>query len=294
MANMPGNGHCHSFNGDGKIDILAVDANTGELFVFPHSGRFQGTRTYLDPVKIADNFHLRRDHAVVSSIDVDGSGRASVMGLCHEEFNGKTGMYLYPNKGGLNGMDTLGERILISGPRADRKWETIGIADLDFDGCDDIFGREKGGGNVHGFFNRREIVENDTYVREPVLMLTVEEDDWPLGMADFTGNGRPDMVVRRANGDLDLYEFAVNETGDGHWFRGEGRWFTVSRGWNDFELIAVTDVDLDGRPDMLAKGDDGVLLAFQHSGVFDPDRPLSLFREPRAVATGWQHIGSIS
>jgi len=273
---------------------MACDSHTGELFVFPHSGRFQGRDTYSEPVLIGDRFHWQRDYGVVRTIDINGNGHADVIALCDRDVNGRSGVFLFPNRGRLDGLDTLAGPIQISGPRSDRRWETLGIADLDLDGCDDMFGREKDRGEVHGFFNRREVVEHETYSREPVLMVTVDVADWPLGMADFTGSGRPDLLVRRGNGDLDVYEFAPDETGGGVRFGDGGRWFTVARGWQSYDRIVLTDVDLDGHPDLLAIGADGVLLAFQHDGVFDPENPLALFRAPVVVATGWQRFGMIS
>lgn len=57
MAEMIGNGLCHSFSGDGTLDILARGESTGALYLVPHSGRFRGTGTHGEPVKIAENFH---------------------------------------------------------------------------------------------------------------------------------------------------------------------------------------------------------------------------------------------
>lgn len=294
MARMKGNGHCHSFNGDGKMDIMARDEVTGELFVFPHSGAFRGTETFLEPVLIGQNFHFQRDHYLVRTIDVNGNGYADVLGMSMKPMNDNPGIWLYPNTGGLNGLHTLTGPIRISGSRDDKKWETLGIADVDLDGCDDMFGREQDAGNVDAFFNRREVRENDTYDRSEHRLVTVDVDDFPFAMADITGTGRPDLLVKRANGDLDVYEFAHNTSGAGPWWRGEGRWFTIGRGWSKYHIVAVSDIDLDGRPDLLAMGADGNLVAYLHNGKFDPDQPLATLGAPEVVATGWQNFDLVS
>ena len=294
MARMAGNGHCHSFNGDGRMDILARDDETGELFVFPHSGAYRGTETFLAPELIGTNFHPRRDHFLIRTIDINGNGYADVLGLSMRPANDNPGLWLYPNTGGLNGLDTLTGPVRISGARDDKKWETFGIADVDLDGCDDTFGREKDAGNVDAFFNRREVRENETYDTTEHRMVTVDVEDFPFAMADITGTGRPDLLVRRANGDLDVYEFAHNTSGVGNWWEGEGRWFTLDRGWQRYHLFAVTDIDLDGRPDLLAMGADGTLRTYLHTGKFDPDRPHATFAEPEVVATGWQRFSAVS
>jgi hypothetical protein len=280
---MSGNGHCHSFNGDGKLDILARTISTGELFVFPHSGRFDGANTFRDPVKIGENFHNEQNYVLVRTIDIDGNGRADVVALGESGHNPVKGVFLFYNKAGLNGMDTLTPPIAISGARPDKRWETLGIRDLTGNGVDDMFGRGKDAGNVDGFYNRGMVVENDTYDREPVPLTTVDVADFPLAMADFTGSGRDDLLVLRGNGDLEIYEFPADIT-DGN---ATGQWFTIGNGWQAYRSIAVTDIDLDGKPDLLTLGEDGTLRAHVHSGKFDPDRPTDLFSEPEVLFTGW-------
>jgi hypothetical protein len=113
-------------------------------------------------------------------------------------------------------------------------------------------------------------------------------------MADVTGTGSPDLLVRRANGDLDLYEFARNTTGDGPWWRGEGRWFTLGRGWQEYEILTVTDLNLDGHPDLMGLRADGTLVVHLHRGGFDPERPTATLDPPQVVALGWQKYSVVS
>ncbi|WP_089001693.1 FG-GAP repeat domain-containing protein [Micromonospora echinofusca] len=294
VARMSGNGHCRSFNGDGRMDIMARDDATGHLLVFPHTGSFRGSETFDKPELISTSFHPQRNHVVVRPIDVTGNGYADVIGVSMTYANATHGIFLYPNKGGLNGLDTLGEPIRISGARDDKKWETLGIADVDMDGCDDMFGREQNAGNVDAFFNQREVKQNETYDRTAHRLVTVDVNDFPLAMADITGTGRPDLLVRRANGDLDLYEFAHNTSGEGQWWQGEGRWYTLGRGWQEFAHISVTDIDLDGRPDLLAVRADGTLVVHLHNGKFAPDRPDATMSAPEVIATGWQKYSVVS
>lgn len=273
---------------------MARDEVTGELFVFAHSGSFRGTETYLDPVLIGTDFHFQRDHFLVRTIDINGNGFADVLGMSMRPMNDNPGIFLYPNTGGLNGLHTLAGPIRISQSRDDKKWETLGIADVDLDGCDDMFGREQDAGHVDAFFNRRTVRENDTYDRSEHRLVTVDVADFPFAMTDITGTGRPDLLVRRANGDLDVYEFANDNPGDGPWWRGAGRWFTIGQGWDEFEIMTVTDIDLDGRPDLLGLRADGTLVAHLHNGKFDPEQPLATLGAPEVVATGWQNFSVVS
>ena len=105
MARMSGNGHCRSFNGDGRMDIMARDDATGHLLVFPHTGSFRGSETFDKPELISTSFHPQRNHVVVRPIDVTGNGYADVIGVSMTYANATHGIFLYPNKGGLNGLD---------------------------------------------------------------------------------------------------------------------------------------------------------------------------------------------
>lgn len=78
MPAMIMNGHCRSFNGDGRKDLLVRHDTNGELLVFPHSGKFDGTRTFLDPVTIGTDFSWEK-HLIIRTIDIRGNGLASVL-----------------------------------------------------------------------------------------------------------------------------------------------------------------------------------------------------------------------
>ncbi|MFF3546779.1 FG-GAP repeat domain-containing protein [Streptomyces platensis] len=289
MPAMIMNGHCKSFNGDGKRDLLVRHDTSGELLVFPHSGKFDGTRTFLDPVKIGTDFSWEK-HLIIRTIDIRGNGLASVLAGSEESVNTDHphGVYLYENKGGLNGLNTLSEPIRMSGRRDDgRIWESIGVADVSGDGKDDTFGRESELGHVDWFRNTGNVVENDTFDKTPQRLTVTEPTDFPFGMADVTGTGRLDLLILRDNGDLCVYEFPPGPdgfVGDG---AGQGTWYTVGNlgaDWNPLEdALAVTDIDLDGKPDLLVRQRDGVLVAYAHSGTFDRKKPMNTFHPPVAV-----------
>lgn len=296
MAPNFANGQCRSFRGDGRPDLLVRNTETGELFVYPHSGEFRGTGTYDEPVKIGERFGWWR-FFFVRAVDASGDGRADICAFSASEYdinpgeNGEHGFFLLRNLGGPGEIGPFAEPVRVSGKRDDgQEWETIGFADVTGTGTDDTFGRGKDAGNVDLFPHRdRGVVKNDTFDKDPVRLTEIDVDDLPVAMADFTGNGTLDLLVRRANGDLDLYEFA-GPPGKAT----DGTWHTVAHGWDDMRLMTLADIDLDGRPDLLGLRPDGTLEAYRHSGAFDPGRPLDLFREPVTVATGFGKYDVVS
>ncbi|MFF2327306.1 MULTISPECIES: hypothetical protein [unclassified Streptomyces] len=294
------NGSCRSFRGDGKLDLLVRSAETGELFVHPHSGKLNGTLTYEDPVKVGDNFGARR-YFFVRACDISGNGRTELCAFSVEKArnpgeNGEFGFFYYPNTGAVGEIAPFTEPpVRISGKLDDgRLWETFGFADVLGTGKDDIFSRGENAGNVDIFRHENVgIIKDDTYSRDPLALTTLDVSDFPFAMADFTGNGNLDLLVRRANGDIDLFEFPF-KPGLEHADATSGNWYTIARGWQDMKFLTHTDVDLDGKPDLLALRPDGTLAAYVHTGEFDRENPESIFSEPVTVATGFGTYDTVS
>ncbi|KIF70914.1 hypothetical protein HY68_23655 [Streptomyces sp. AcH 505] len=298
MAPIFANGQCRSFRGDGRLDLLVRNAQTGELFVHPHSGTFNGTNTFEEPVKIAEGFGWQR-FFFVRAVDATGNGKADICAFSVSEFNpgenGEFGYFLLQNTGGPGEIGPFSDPLRVSGKREDgRRWETIGFADLTGSGTDDTFARGEGGGNVDAFVHRDAgVIHDHTYSRDPVPLTEISVDDFPFAMADFTGNGNLDLVVRRANGNIDLYEFPA-KPGTPAGTAPSGTWHTIAHGWHDMMMMTLTDIDLDGKPDLLGLRPDGTLNAYVHSGKFDPDNPLATLQDPVAVGTGFEKCDVIS
>jgi hypothetical protein len=295
MVAMLNNGSCRSFNGDGRVDVLCRNTATRELLVYPHSGVFDGVRTFGEPVVISRDFSLE-NFVFARAADITATGRADVVGVRYPFFNaGAHGLYVLENIAGLNGLDTLAEPVRFSGKREDgREWETMGFADIAGAGLEDTFGREKDAGGVHWWPHSGEVRSPDgTYAKDPIPLTTVEPGDFPFAMADFTGSGKLDLLVLRAGGDVDLlvfspsYDFGSAEPDQAITCH------TVARGWRSYSYFTLTDVDLDGVPDLLIRDWHGNLLAFRNSGKFDEDAPLDLFEEPVLVGTGFDQYDLI-
>ncbi|CAM5351461.1 glycoside hydrolase domain-containing protein [Streptomyces abikoensis] len=94
------------FNGDGKTDLIAAKAETGQLFLYPGT-RKSGLNALDDRVEIGTGA-WNGMNKVVSPGDFNGDGKADIIAT-------KTGtgeLYLYPGTG-KTGLDTLGSRIEI-------------------------------------------------------------------------------------------------------------------------------------------------------------------------------------
>jgi heme oxygenase len=83
-----------------------------------------------------------------------------------------------------------------------------------------------------------------------------------LSPGDFSGDGRPDLLVRRSDGALLMYR----GNGAGGWLTGMGE--PIGSGWGPFTaLLAPGDFSGDGKPDVLARHPDGTLLMYRGNGA---------------------------
>ncbi|MEU1780745.1 FG-GAP-like repeat-containing protein [Streptomyces abikoensis] len=102
-------------------------------------------------------------------------------------------------------------------------------------------------------------------------------------VADFTGDGIPDLIAREANGELRLRpgnkDVDDSSRGDGT-FGGPK---TVARDWNYTQVVAG-DFNGDGHDDLIAKDGAGNLQLLAGNGKGDGD---GTFSKPKKVLDGW-------
>jgi len=87
-------------------------------------------------------------------------------------------------------------------------------------------------------------------------------DDMSGVLSDVTGDGRPDVLARDADGVLWVYPHD-GRTGGGNPYLSR---YSAGGGWNGANMITTGDVTGDGRPDVLARDSDGVLWIYPHDG----------------------------
>jgi hypothetical protein len=99
-----------------------------------------------------------------------------------------------------------------------------------------------------------------------------------LAPGDWSGDGRPDLLARTADGLLLLYR----GNGGGGFLSGSGE--QIGSGWQSLTaLLAPRDWNGDGHPDVLARTSEGALLMYRGNGSGG-------FLQPTAqrIGSGWQ------
>ncbi|ALG05676.1 hypothetical protein AOZ06_00895 [Kibdelosporangium phytohabitans] len=238
----------------GKDDILAVGVNPGNLYVYPNKGFNAASplATYGPAVTINFNWGGQK---WVGQGKVNGDAFPDVLGI-----DGSDNLYSHKHSGTFAGTSTLNGAQLIS-----TGWginNLVFLFDVDNDGIDDVVARKAG---TEEFYAYLTTVQNGVITQAPAKPLISFETSSPIidaVMADFTGDGVADFVVRLQNGGVLVYDITVG---------AEGEDYLISYGWTGMNAFTISDVNSDGKPDILGRvAANGDLNLYPHTGTWAP------------------------
>lgn len=285
-------GHTGSFSGDGSQSILARNPSSGVLRVYQGTGKLQGTSTFGDP-KDPSQGPVNIMGGVGPSVfpwiyqgDFNGDGYADVMGIGQ---NRQIDIAL--NRGnGLAGYKTLDSGTVVAtfGKTVDYAF----VFDANGDGKADVIYRVYGTGVWYALVGTGDIAKDKAFEKpQPILLEENSQgkpitDDTFAAMDDFTGDGVPDMLFERSNGELHLWDFYGGGTDPNG--NPVGKDNLVGRGWNIFNAIDISDVNSDGAPDIIArKSANGDLVVYPHTGHWNTANPPASWSAPVTIGYGW-------
>lgn len=260
------------FTTDGLNDILARDARNGELKVYPHSGAYVGTGTYLPSTTVNYGWGGIR---WIGQGEMTGDGRADVLYI-----DGGGTLRIAKHSGIWNGTGTLlGGEVIGTGWNIN---DLVFTDDFDGDGLDDVLGRRAGGGEVYLY--RNSGLGGLSSFEAPQLAVSGPTDIVEMTMGDFTLDGVTDLLFLQPDGWMGLFDFITGET---YW---------LGYGWNGIAAITLADVNLDGYVDILGRrGSDGALLAYTHTLYFQPNAEglaFNTLNSPTLMGYNW-HINNV-
>jgi len=199
-------------DGDGILDLLWQNMSTGDVTYWIMSGsQFAGTWGY-----VVRGIPLV--WRVVAAADMDGDGFPD---LVYQ--NAQTGDVTYLQV--VNGQFTGVWGFLSQG--IDPIWKVIGAVDLFNDGNNDLVWWNSQTGEVT-YLRMQGATWTGEYDYIANTMATVNTSWRAVGMADFTGDGYPDIVWQNTQtGDVTYYEVTISWTGKPQW---DGNWGFLAQG----------------------------------------------------------------
>jgi hypothetical protein len=268
-----GGGSSDDVTGDGLPDLVGRTAS-GDLLLYPHSGSVNGESTWRSSTKVS---HGWGGMTTVLLGDVTGEGRSDLIG---RTANGD--LLLYPHSGTVNGEATWWNPTKVG-----HGWDgmtNILLDDVTGDGKGDLVGQTANGDLLlypnSGTVNGESTFYNPTKVSHGWGGMT------SVLLGDATGDGRPDLIGRTANGDLLLYPHSGSVNGESTWYNPT----KVGHGWDGMTAILLADVTGDGTSDLIGRTANGDLLLYPHSGTVNGE---STFYNPTKVSHGWDGMTAV-
>ncbi|MFC7920078.1 N-acetylmuramoyl-L-alanine amidase [Streptomyces cinereoruber] len=228
---------------DNRYNVIARDTSGG---LWQYQGTGNGTTPFLTRYRIGGGWGGYDTVTPTTALRADGTGdivaRDTTGVLWYYQATGNPSSPFKPRLrtgGGWNIFDRI-----------------LGVRDMDGDGRPDLIAREKSGvlwlykgtGDPARPFEYRVKVGGGWNIFDQLI-----------STGDMTGDGRPDLIARDTAGVLWLYR-NTGASPNPYAFRVK-----VGGGWNMFDvMVGPSDLDLDGRPDLIARDTAGVLWFYKN------------------------------
>jgi hypothetical protein len=218
------------FNGDGNPDLVWRNKETGRTTIwFMEGATWNGGYANIEPTLTDKSWSL------VGIADFNGDGNPDL--LWRNSGTGITTIWY------MNGATWNGGYANIEPTLADNKWTIVGLADFNGDGNIDLLWRHFESGRTTIWYMTGPTWNGNYADVEP----TVVGSDWSIvGIADFNGDGSPDLLWRNSNDGTTTIWYMTGPTWNGGYAQ-------VLPTLNDpnWSIVAVRDFNGDGSPDLL-------------------------------------------
>ena len=265
-------------NGDGLADAVVRDpgAASGTLRVYAHDGAITGN-PWQTPASLGGAW----DFADVLLLgDVTGDGRLDLVARDPQVGNGT--LWIYPHNGATTGNPWTTRSSAGTG------WNAHGLlqlGDMTGDGRLDLVTREQGNANGTRWIYPHNGASTGNPWTEPRYWAGT---GWNIGnvvlLADVTGDGKPDSILRDGSSSLWIYPHNGATAANPYTSR-----FSAGSGWDLAKTLLVGDANADGHNDLLAIDETGTLWVYPSSGATSGN-PFTVARY--AAGTGWNAIAN--
>lgn len=267
----------HDFTGDGKSDLVAREQSTGNVYVFRHSGRVNGSLTFDQKILVlqgAQNFTW------MGVNDVTGDSIADLVARLSDGT-----LVTYPGVGGLNGLGTFEPAVVVGSG-----WNIVNqiqLSDVTGDGYADISGVWSTTGELFVWPSTGLFDGVNTWGPKELIGTGWNAYNWVGSNEATSDDEKPDLVGRKASdGTLQLYPHQQFYDGTKTYVGP----VQVGKGYQAVQPVTMTDLSLDGFPDIIAKRG-GDLIFYPNAGGYDGD---NTFRAPITLGTTWSGMDLVA
>ncbi|MFC0107844.1 hypothetical protein [Kibdelosporangium aridum] len=207
---------------EAPADIMARRASDGALMVYPHSGTFNGSRTWQDPVIIGAGWNSMVN-IVLADVTTDGFDDILA-------YDTSDNLWVYPHSGTFNGFNTFLPRVLLKQGRLGwlmaTEWrrENADLVTASLATGEMLMAEHSqrfDGVNTHS--NVPRTIATDIFAGSMTTSIS---------LADLNGDGLDDVIQRMPNGMLLAYPFiGLSES------PSLGDSALIGQGWNILDLI---------------------------------------------------------
>ncbi|WP_237760046.1 GH25 family lysozyme [Arthrobacter alpinus] len=231
-------------NSDGVPDVLATRLD-GTLWFYAGTGqRAPSLNVYATAEKIGTS-GWNQFHDVLAAGDLNGDGKPDVVGVRPDGV-----MYFYAGTGMRDHGYSAGQQIGGSGWNSFK--QVLSAGDLDSDGVPDLLAIDHDGslwqypGNRSGGYKPRIAVGSSWNAYMTVI-----------GAGDLNGDSKPDLLAIRPDGTLWFYSGTGRVSANSS---GYAPALKIGTYWNSYkDVVAVGDMNGDGKADLMATRGDGSL-----------------------------------
>ncbi|GIH07568.1 hypothetical protein Rhe02_56350 [Rhizocola hellebori] len=235
---------------DGLPDLLTREASTGNLRVYPHTGNVNAPFT--GSGNVVGNGYGGMDSLSLADLTLDG--RADL--LTRVAANGELRLWAHT---GIPSAPFTGNGTVVGSDFS--QMDSINLADVNWDGRTDLVVRVASTGDLRVYYHTGNPAA--PFTGTGTLIGTGYETMNSINVGDLTLDGFVDLLVRvAATGQLKLYPHTTNVNAP---YTGSGIVIGDS-GFGSMTAINLSDLNLDGKTDLLVRTAAGDLRLYPHTG----------------------------
>jgi alpha-tubulin suppressor-like RCC1 family protein len=246
-------------DGDGKLDLVAMEASGGRVSIFHNISAPGNLAT--NSFEPAFSLAAGNDCRFATAADLDGDGRPDLVVL---DYGDKT-ISIFQNIGaaGILAGNSFASSVVLPAPGG--PYEVV-IADMDGDGRPDlaVANQDNNTVSIYQNFATPGVIATNSFA--PRLDLTSDTSPDTLAAADMDGDGKFDLVVGAVHsGTIAVYR----NTSSGGLLTSNSFAPLVDFGTSDWtHTVAVADFNGDGKPDITVVGElPSIMSIFQNAST---------------------------